>query len=64
VSRIARKQTTSARTYCSDDRLEKFVANILRRYNEVYSKLKQFVAAVLSDNKILLSTPFVALPIL
>ena len=47
-----------------NDRLEKFVANILRRYNEVYLKLKQFVTAVLSDNKILLSTPFVALPIL
>jgi hypothetical protein len=34
----------------------------LKRYNKVYSKLKQFVTAVLSDNKILLSTPFVALP--
>ncbi|HZC48792.1 MAG TPA: hypothetical protein VE244_07025 [Nitrososphaeraceae archaeon] len=43
------------------DRLEKFVANILKKYNEVYSKLKQFVRAVLSDNKILLSTPVVAL---
>jgi hypothetical protein len=43
------------------DRLEKFVANILKKYNEVYSKLKQFVRAVLSDNKILLSTPIVAL---
>ena len=43
------------------DRLGKFVANILKNYNEVYSKLKRFVRAVLSDNKILLSTPFVAL---
>ena len=42
------------------DRLEKFVANILKKY-KVYSKLKQFVRAVLSDNKILLSTPVVAL---
>jgi F0F1-type ATP synthase gamma subunit len=46
------------------DRIEKFIANILND-NEGYSKLKQAakenVKAVLSDNKMLISTAFAAM---
>ena len=41
------------------DRLEKFIANILN--GEGYSKLKQIVKAILSENKKLISISFVAL---
>jgi hypothetical protein len=46
------------------DRIEKFIANILND-NEGYSNLKQVakenVKAVLSDNKMLISTAFAAM---